>query len=311
MVNVNNVIKSFRKSPGYTTMRGLARFPFVRSAVSATHRALRTRAYREFLASSEDAMGETLFPQIDRYDFLQRLQRDGLAFGLELPDQTLSEIVHFAQEHPVYADRRHNRGFSFNEREAAEAKLGKPILVAQYFNTTKECGAINTLRRDPLLNWIAAKYLGSMPTFVGANLWWTFPVDASEADRAAHAHLFHRDVDDFRFFKYFFYITDVKADEGAHVCIPGTVRNPPQIRRGDNWNIRRYSDQEIEGYYGKDKILEITGKAGTGFAEDTLCIHKGSTPKTEPRLLLQLQFALFDYGVMNDDAAETALKQLV
>lgn len=310
MVNLNNVIKSFSRSPGYTTMRGIARFPFVRSAVTATHRALSARMYKQFLGARESAMGESLFPDIDRHDFLQRLQQDGLAFGLKLPEHILSDIVRFSEEHPVYADRRHNQGFSYKEREAAEGKLGKPILIAQYFNTTKDCEAIGILRRDPLLNWIAGKYLGSMPTFVGANLWWTFPVDASEADRAAHAHLFHRDVDDFRFFKYFFYITDVKADEGAHVCIPGTVRNPPQIRRGDNWNIRRYTDEEIEGYYGKDKILEITGKAGTGFAEDTLCIHKGSTPKSEPRLLLQLQFALFDYGVMNDDAAETELKKL-
>lgn len=310
MVNLTNVIKSFSKSPGYTTMRGIARFPFIRSAVTATRRALSARMYKQFLGARERAMGETLFPEIDRHDFLRLLQRDGLAFGLELPDHILSDIVRFSEENLVYADRRHNQGFNYKERDAAEAKLGKPILVAQYFNTTKGCKAIGTLSHDPLLNWIAGKYLGSIPTFVGANLWWTFPVDASDADRAAHAHMFHRDVDDFRFFKYFFYITDVKADEGAHVCIPGTIRNPPQIRRGDNWNIRRYTDEEIEGYYGKDKILEITGKAGTGFAEDTLCIHKGSTPKSEPRLLLQLQFALFDYGVMNDEAAEADLKKL-
>jgi hypothetical protein len=57
-------------------------------------------------------------------------------------------------------------------------------------------------------------------------------------------------------------------------------------------------------------ILEICGAAGTGFAENTLCVHKGRTPSREPRLLLQLQYALFDYGVMHDRRAPAALKMI-
>jgi hypothetical protein len=145
-----------------------------------------------------------------------------------------------------------------------------------------------------------------VPTFVGANLWWTFPVKALESDRERHAHLFHRDVDDFRFFKYFFYLTDVEPGEGAHVCVVASHREPPVFRRGDRWNIRRYSDEEIARHYPAARIVEICGPSGTGFAENTMCVHKGRTPVSRPRLLLQLQYALFDYGVVHDrrDASE-------
>lgn len=301
MVNVANVLSSFKENPGYVAMRGLARFPMVRNVVSSARGALKYRAYQPFLQSCEKRMDQSVFKDVDRRAFIHELNQDGLAFGLMLPDATVKQIRNYADNTPVYADRKPNMGFLYNRREEAESKIGKPILVAQYFNARKDCGAISRLVNDPFLEWVAAMYLGSVPAFVGSNLWWTSPVQASDEDKDKHAHFYHRDVDDFRFFKYFFYITDVKEDEGAHICVRGSISNPPVIKKGDKWNIRRYTDAEINGYYPAEDILEITGASGTGFAEDTLCIHKGSTPKTEPRLLLQIQYALFDYGTMNDD----------
>ena len=311
MVSLAKVIKSFGSNPGYTAMRGLARFESVRRSVTYFHNIFYSRALKQYLDECEENMKNSLFSGVNKDDFFSDLQQNGLAFGLTLPDEVLDGIIRFAEENEVYADRRPDRGFQYTDRPVAEAKLGKPVLVAQYFNTTESCQQIDQLRKDPLLNWIAGKYLGSPPTFVGANLWWTFPVVASDEDRSLHAHFFHRDADDFRFFKYFFYLTDVKENEGAHVCVPGSVHNPPILKRTDKWQFRRYTDDEIETYYGSDKVLEVTGKAGEGFAEDTLCIHKGSTPLTEPRLLLQLQFALFDYGAMSDDIESGKLHKIV
>ena len=190
----------------------------------------------------------------------------------------------------------------------AEFRLGKPVLVAQYFNTAAECPVIRQVIDDPWLNWVAGRYLDSLPVFVGVNLWWTFPVDAPEEDRDRHAHLFHRDVDDFRFFKFFFYLTDVQSGDGGHVCVVGSHLQPPLVRAGDRWNIRRYSDAEVEACYPKERVVEVVGPAGTGFAENTMCAHKGRTPSQSPRLLLQVQFALFDYGVMHDYRNPEALR---
>jgi hypothetical protein len=115
-------------------------------------------------------------------------------------------------------------------------------------------------------------------------------------------------VDDFRFLKFFFYLTDVEKGDGAHVCVRGSHHRLPEIRPSDRWNIRRYSDSEIEAFYPPGDIVEVSGRAGSGFAENTLCVHKGRTPVVAPRLLLQLQYALFDYGVMNDRRESHALQ---
>jgi hypothetical protein len=305
MGRLSKVLKTLQAQPRYALMRGMARFASVRHLVAAGRQIWHARRLSSLLKQYESRMSDSIFPSLDRVDFVRKLRENGVAFGLRLPEALIAEISAFARQNPCYADRRPSLGFGLEQRAAAETALGKPILLAQYFNVAGECPAVARLLSDPALQWIASKYLQSEPTFVGANLWWTFPVKPLEEDRNLHAQLFHRDVDDFRFFKFFFYLTDVDNDDGAHVCVVASHRKPPLVRRGDRWNIRRYSDAEIEGYFPADKIVEISGPAGTGFAENTLCVHKGLTPTRQPRLLLQLQFALFDYGVLHDrqDAA--------
>lgn len=308
---MSTILNSLATQPGYTLMRGLARFKSVRELVAGTRSALHGSRLPRLLEDCDRHIADSWFADLDRHDFVRRLRDEGIAFGLTLSPETINEIKDWAEQEPCYADRVPTQGFCLADRAAAEEKLGKPILLAQYFNAATGCPAIGRLVADPVLNWVAASYLGSLPTFVGANLWWTFPVQALEADREKHAHVFHRDVDDFRFFKFFFYLTDVPAGEGAHVCVSASHHQPPQRLAGDRWNIRRYSDDEIKAIYPADRVHEICGPAGIGFAENTLCVHKGSTPRQEARLLLQLQFALFDYGVTDDRRAPQSLAQLV
>jgi hypothetical protein len=291
-------------------MRMGARFSSVRRAVTVVRSAVGSGSLRAFLDQQSAQAGRSPFSSLAKEPFVSKLERDGVAFGLDLPSSTVDQIVAFAAHTPSYADRNPALGFLPQNRHMAEAKLGKPILLSQFLNTTRECSAIQDLANDPVLLWIAGRYLGSVPTFLGANLWWTYPVVALEEDRNQHAHLYHRDVDDFRFFKFFFYLTDVPEGEGAHICVVGSHKQPPILKRSDRWNIRRYTDTEIETFYPKDRIVEICGKRGKGFAENTLCIHKASTPKTTPRLLLQLQFGLFDYGVMNDIVPKERMRLL-
>jgi hypothetical protein len=300
LANVKRFAASLLSQPSYTLMRMVARFEGVRKGAAALRATYHRNTLPAYLDDLENTMGSSVFGNIDRERFVERLEVDGVAFGLKLPPDVVGEINEWASQSVTYADRECENGFLLNDRDRAEAILKKPVLVAQYFNTTAECPAIARLAKDPVLLSIAANYLKSIPTFVGANLWWTFPVNALPSDRDKHAHVFHRDVDDFKFFKFFFYLTAVPNGEGAHVCVIGSHRNPPSKSLTAQWAIRRYADTEINNRYPADSILEICGDAGDGFAENTLCIHKGSTPQTEARLLLQLQFAMFDHGVMHD-----------
>ncbi len=305
------LLSSLSTNPGYTLMRVFARFSTLRVLVPKLRGLIVPKRESGKYERQTAPIEETMFPDTNIDEMVKSLNSDGVAFGLKLPDDVISEIREYAEKSNCYADRNPAAGFRVSKRSQAEEALGKEILVAQYFNTVTGCEAIARLARDPVLNRIAQNYLESAPTFVGANLWWTFPVNASSEDRSRHAHLFHRDVDDFKFFKFFFYLTDVEAGDGGHVCVLGSQGTPPAKHFLDHWNVRRYADQEIEQRYAPDQVREITGQAGEGFAEDTWCIHKGQTPVKKPRLLLQIQFALFDYGAMHDRRDEHQLQELV
>jgi hypothetical protein len=310
MANLQDLLSTFRRKPCYTLMRGAARFAVARSLVAGTRRAFHGARLAPVLDDCEQRIGTSPFAAVDRAAFVSTLHRDGIAEGLRLPEKSVRDIVDYASASECYADRKPEYGFKLGARSGAEAALGKPILVAQYFNTEAHCAAIRQLVDDPVLRWIAGRYLESVPVFAGINLWWTFPVKPLERDRDLHAHLFHRDVDDFRFFKFFFYLTPVNPGDGAHVCVASSQRKPPVSRLGDPWNLRRYGDDEISRTYPPSDVREICGPAGTGFGENTLCIHKGLTPTGQPRLLLQLQFALFDYGVMHDRRDPASLRTI-
>lgn len=308
---LRTLTRGLRSQPLYTLMRMMARFASVRSTVVGSRSLWHAGRLRRVLQDCEARMDASQFNGIDLPTIVRDLREQGVAFGLTLPTAVVDEIRTYAERTPSFADRLEDRGIAPGARAWAEQRLGKPILLAQYFNARSDCPEIARLAEDPALRWIAAQYLQSVPTFVGANLWWTYPVDATPEDRDLHAHRFHRDVDDFRFFKFFFYLTDVAPGEGAHVLVRGSHLRPPAPRGlADRWNIRRYSDDEIAAAYAPEDVLEITGPSGTGFAENTLCVHKGRTPLSSPRLLLQLQFALFDYGNMHDERAPAHLSIL-
>ena len=303
---MKNVISSLRAHPRYVFMRTIARFKSVRQIVILFTIFSKRPIFKQHLHENKDRLDKTVFSEVDVEKFSSALTTNGISFGLKIPENMLAELLDFAYTNSCYADREKKYGFHLNNYQRAKEVLGKEILIAQYFNTRK-CASVEKLVYDPVIQLIAAIYLQSVPIFVGANMWWTFPVDASKEDRFRHAHLFHRDVDDYRFIKFFFYLTDVEKGEGAHVCVLGSHSTEPKIKALDPWILRRYSDKEIYDFYEKKNILEICGPAGSGFAENTLCVHKGCTPKTKARLILQFQYALHDYGGMNDDVDDSQL----
>jgi hypothetical protein len=304
------ILKILANNPRYALMRGVARFAPMRWSIARLKGVLQntaaTRQERELVAR----MHTTLFAGVDRQALLDELQARGCGFGLQLPAGIVTAVRQHADTHPVFAFREEKYGFHPAERANAEAALHKEILLAQYYNSETECEAIGALATDPLLNWIALKYLGSVPKFLGVNLWWTYPIRPSREDKLKHAHFFHRDVDDFRFLKFFFYLTEVEPGDGAHWLVSGSHRKPPYIRFKDRFLLRRFEDLEIERFYDPAAVMEVVGGPGLGFAEDTLCVHKAASPSRKPRLMLQLQFALFDFENASDRRDPAHLRML-
>jgi hypothetical protein len=142
------------------------------------------------------------------------------------------------------------------------------------------------LANDPCILSVAKRFLGATPTLSNVTMWWSL------AGRSApkEAQLFHRDRDDLRFCKLFFYLTDVDMESGPHVYVRGSAQDE-RLREH-----RRLSDDEVTATFGADRVTHVCGPAGSAFLVNTYGIHKGLLPKSRDRLLLQLQYSLLPIG---------------
>jgi hypothetical protein len=125
--------------------------------------------------------------------------------------------------------------------------------------------------------------LGCKPTLGYLATWWSYHTDKG-AQQAEH---FHRDVDDWRFVKLFIYLTDVGAKNGPHIYVSHSSASP-ELRQ-----IRRFTDEEVVATFGADQVMELTGRAGEGFLEDTFGIHKGQPVTEGCRLIFQAVYSMY------------------
>ena len=133
--------------------------------------------------------------------------------------------------------------------------------------------------------------LGCKPTISNLSIWWSLVADGT----AQEAENFHRDVDDWRFVKFFLYLSDVDADAGPHHFVRGSHRRARFLKK------RRLTDAEVRGVFGDKDMLVTQGRTGDAFLEDTFGIHKGQPPKLRNRLLLQAEYSINPVAVYTYD----------
>ncbi len=276
--------------PRWLLMRHAARFDAVRSLVKR-YTPPPTKAY------SVDGASSPFCGPIQIDDAVDGLHEHGFYQGLNLSQEYVKEIIAFAESSPCYGNRKGHRRFLLNEKEAAEARFGEQFHVAGVGNTEVNCPAIQKLQCDPQLLAIAADYLGTDPIHQGNQLWWSFGQQKSDPEATRRSHHFHYDLDDFRFIKVFFYLTDVDSNSGPHMVVPGSHKKKPLSHK---WLRRPRPDEDIVAIYGAGSIETLCGKAGFGFVEDGFTIHKAMPPATRDRLLLSISYATRDYGMHRD-----------
>lgn len=248
----------------------------------------------------------TVFPQLSIDDVERALRRDGIARGgFQLPAPMLAEIRAFADQAPRFGNLNRTWGFRAGERAIAEERAKTSFAVGHYFNLYS-CPSIRALQEDPFFDELAKRYIGPHGRLLRTHMWWSYPNTSADAQRQ-FAQQFHFDLDDYRFFKLFFYITPVDQGAGPHVYVAGTHRNKA-IRH--KWPMRRLTDEDVHGEYPSPCFITLTGAAGEGFLEDTHGIHKGTPPTTGERLLLELEFASRDYGVVSDRFTDSELQMI-
>lgn len=143
-------------------------------------------------------------------------------------------------------------------------------------------GALELANHPVVLSHVAAA-MGCTPTLSYIAAWWSYPTNMG----AMQAENFHRDVDDWAFFKFFVYLTDVDQETGPHVYVRHSAPSPKLAR------IDRFADEEGAANFSDDAIISLGAPAGTGLIENTFGLHKGMPLKRGTRLMFQAVYSIF------------------
>ncbi len=292
--------KGLTENPKWLLMRKIGRFKVAQAIVYFLNR-------KNKISNLTDNDSNSSFRNINVEQIVTQLKNDGLALNINLPQHLVKEIVEFAQSTVCYGNRKSELGFYLHDKEQAELQTKTQFIVGHYFNTALLCPAIYRLQNDANLLAIAAEYLEREPVHQGSLLWWSFPGDRTYQQLSSNGQLFHYDLDDYRFIKFFFYLTDVDTKNGPHICVRGSHKN----KKLSHLILRkRETDEDIIKYYGAESLITICGQAGLGFVEDGFCFHKGVTPTCKNRLMLQIEFATTDFGMQHDIRDTSILKSV-
>jgi len=212
-----------------------------------------------------------------------------------LDADSIAELRRFAFTTPAYANNPGER--------IAVTESNIPRDHGRYIWRMSELirvPAVQRLISDGTFHRLAQEYIGCRPTITSISLWLD-PVYEGTYD----AHIYHYDNDGPSFLKFFIYLSDVDTESGAHTFIQGTHtrQKPWQFGRSG-----RYDRDKLLDFFGRENEINFTGPAGTILAEDTAGFHKGTTPKKNCRLLLQLQYAMLD--IPHEEEFEGALEKV-
>jgi hypothetical protein len=167
-------------------------------------------------------------------------------------------------------------------REMALAAVPAGTSIADYpLRTVLAAPHVLRHANAPFLLTLARAFLGCTPTISTIGIRWSFPGRASAATQA-----FHRDPDDWRFFKAFVYLSDVDETCGPHLYVRGSHRDSGSLR------ARTFARDAVEQRYGSGAIVTITGAAGTSFVADTWGVHAGPVPSAKRRLMLEIGYSV-------------------
>jgi hypothetical protein len=226
-------------------------------------------------------------------DIAERVNTDGyFQFEKPLDNETIARIIDFAMNEKLEIIKSYETTFkddrkvSFSEIE----NLNSPRFDYDPSNLCKSEDVMNLVFERSFCN-IAQEYFGSLPVMDPHSMWWSKPCDNKELQKQA-AQLFHYDMDRIKFLKFFFYMTDVTAENGPHCFVRGSHKNLNSSLRRDG----RFEDSEVENAYGKEAIVNFCAPKGTIIAVDTRGLHKGLPLKSGNRLILQLMYANSTFG---------------
>jgi hypothetical protein len=247
-----------------------------RIIVSPPLRGLCVRMFRNWVRARHGVSAPELAPA--HRQLLDRLHAEGYApLGHVLTRDQCADI------HAYFADKTLTDRQDDTSRFTLAAVPPAARLAEYSLHDIIRCPHILALANDPALLELAESYIGCKPTISQLGVRWSFPIPGRRSD----LQTFHRDSEDWRYFKVIVYLTDVGMEDGPHVYVRGTHKTRAPVR------LKLQTDGEVSEEYGADRLITAVGERGFGFAVDTAGVHKGAPPVGTPRLMLQIQYSLF------------------
>lgn len=292
----NYFLKSYQgliQDPRVFLMRKLARFEILRDLTAMFLK--RPTKSGEISQKSASILGK-----LDVESIVATIETESCYRGLQLPQDAVQELLEFASSTVCYINRDSQRPCRCKGTEQVGVDLPENARVCSYMGNSMLSSTLNKLIEDPGILAIAAKFLGAQPVHMGSEISWNLPVAGTHVQQREAAQVFHHDLDDYRFIKFFFYLTDVDMCSGPHTYIRGTHKGKKFLHQLISTRCADIDDQKIVECYGVENVVNVCGKAGFGFVENALCFHKGTQPTEKPRLMLQIEYAINDYGNIHE-----------
>jgi hypothetical protein len=137
--------------------------------------------------------------------------------------------------------------------------------------------------RGPILD-VVNSYLGLWSKLVYTDVWHTIP---SEVDQRIGSQFWHRDPEDRRMVKVYFYFSEVDGEAGPMEYVRGSASGG---RYGHLWpwkplSPERYPrEEEVDRLIPAAARVQCFGSPGTLIFCDTDGLHRGGTAKSRPRI---------------------------
>lgn len=221
-------------------------------------------------------------------------------FEARLPEALCDRLLAYATSQPCVTRPMHGQG---RERAQRVVYSRSNPQAARYDFAAQDLldnADFQHLIADMSFAALAQQYLGTRPLVDVPGLWWhTAYSDRPDEDAAQY---YHFDMDRPKWLKFFIYLTDVDTDTGPHTFIAGSQQTggipDSMLRKG----YSRLTDEEVEGHYGNERVIEFVAPRGTIIAEDTRGLHKGKHVAKGDRLILQIQFSNTLFGAFSPKA---------
>jgi hypothetical protein len=210
----------------------------------------------------------------NRAGIMTSLKTAGIALLPSLAPKQIAEMNEYLSDKPLVLR---------DDTRSVRERVPPGTTIADYpLETVLRCPHVLEIANIPENIQIASEYLGCLPTISTIGIRWSFPGGEPQAT----TQNFHRDMEDWRFLKFFLYLTDVDPDSGPHLFVRGSHRDAGSMF------FRPIGTDYIEKMFGADALEQVFGPRGTAFLADTRGIHAGPIPKQRPRLMLEVGYSI-------------------